>query len=115
MPAKPLTKDEKITQGKAIFASTCQACHQADGKGIEKAFPPLASSDYFSSNPALITKTIIHGLSGKITVNGKEFDGVMPKQTLSDAQIASVATYVLNNFGNKGGEVSPAEVAKQRK
>jgi nitrite reductase (NO-forming) len=113
--AKPLTKDEKITQGKAIFASTCQACHQADGKGIEKAFPPLAGSDYFASNPSLVTKTIIHGLSGKITVNGKVFDGVMPKQTLSDAQIASVATYVLNNFGNKGGEVSPADVAKQRK
>jgi nitrite reductase (NO-forming) len=113
--AKPLTKEEKITQGKAIFASTCQACHQADGKGIEKAFPPLASSDYFASNPSLVTKTIIHGLSGKITVNGKDFDGVMPKQTLSDAQIASVATYVLNNFGNKGGEVSAADVAKQRK
>ena len=39
----------------------------------------------------------------------------MPKQTLSEAQIASVATYVLNSFGNKGGEVSPADVAKQRK
>jgi nitrite reductase (NO-forming) len=39
----------------------------------------------------------------------------MPKQTLSDAQVASVATYVLNNFGNKGGEVSAAEVTKLRK
>jgi nitrite reductase (NO-forming) len=63
----------------------------------------------------LVTKAIIHGLSGKITVNGKVYDGVMPKQTLSDAQIASVATFVLNSFGNKGGEVSPADVAKQRK
>ena len=39
----------------------------------------------------------------------------MPKQTLSDAQIASVATYVLNSFGNKGGEVTAIDVAKQRK
>lgn len=113
--AKPLTKDEKIAQGKAIYASTCQACHQADGKGIEKAFPPLAESDYFATNPSLITKTILHGLSGKITVNGKVYDGVMPKQTLSDAQIASVVTYVLNSFGNKGGEVSAADVLKLRK
>ncbi len=115
IPAKPLNKEEKIVQGKGIYASTCQACHQADGKGIEKAFPPLASSDYFSSNPALISKTIIHGLSGKVKVNGKEYDGVMPKQTLSDAQIASVATYVLNSFGNKGGEVMITDVSKQRK
>jgi nitrite reductase (NO-forming) len=113
--AKVLTKEEKITQGKAIFASSCQACHQTDGKGIEGAFPPLVSSTYFASNPSILVSTIIHGLSGKITVNGKSFDGVMPKQTLSDAQVASVATYVLNNFGNKGGEVSAAEVTKLRK
>lgn len=114
-PAKALTKEEKLAQGKVVYASNCQACHQSDGKGIDKAFPPLASSDYFASNPSIVTNTILHGLSGKIKVNGKEYDGVMPKQTLSDAQVASVATYVLNNFGNKGGEVSPADVAKLRK
>ena len=115
VPAKPLTKEEVLARGKAIYTSTCQACHQADGKGIENAFPPVANSDYFAANPSLVTKTIIHGLSGKVTVNGKTYDGVMPKQTLSDAQIANVATYVLNSFGNKGGEVSIADVVKQRK
>jgi len=39
----------------------------------------------------------------------------MPKQSLSDNQIASVATYVLNNFGNKGGEFSTEDVEKIRK
>lgn len=115
VPAKALTKEEKLVQGKSIFVSTCQACHQADGKGIEKAFPPLAASDYFASDPAKAIRAITHGLSGKLTVNGKEFDGVMPKQAMSDAQIASVVTYVLNNFGNKGGEVTAADVEKQRK
>ena len=110
-----VTKEEVLARGKAIYTSTCQACHQADGKGIEHAFPPVANSDYFAANPSLVTKTIIHGLSGKVTVNGKTYDGVMPKQTLSDAQIANVATYVLNSFGNKGGEVSIADVVKQRK
>jgi nitrite reductase (NO-forming) len=114
-PAKPLTKQEKLILGKSLFASTCQACHQADGKGIEKAFPPLVKSDYFASNPAMIIKIVTHGLSGQITVNGKQFNGVMPKQTLSDNQVASVVTYVLNNFGNKGGEVNANEVAKLRK
>ncbi|AFD07908.1 copper-containing nitrite reductase [Solitalea canadensis] len=113
--AKPLSKAEKLEQGKAIYASTCQACHQADGKGIEKAFPPLAASDFFAADPSLLYKTIVQGRSGKIKVNGKEYDGVMPKQILSDAQVASVATYILNNFGNKGGEVSPSDVAKARK
>ncbi len=114
-PSKPLTKEEKLMLGKALYTSTCQACHQADGKGIEKAFPPLMKSDYFASNPDKIIQIITHGLSGPITVNGKKYDGVMPKQTLSDNQVASVATYVLNNFGNKGGEIHAADVVKLRK
>lgn len=113
--AKAMTKEEKLTQGKNIYVSNCQACHQADGKGIEKAFPPLANSDYFASDPSKAVMAVSHGLSGKITVNGKEYDGVMPKQNLNDAQAAAVITYVLNNFGNKGGEVSPEDVAKLRK
>jgi len=113
--SKPLSKAEKLALGKALYASTCQACHQADGKGIEKAFPPLVKSDYFSSDPEKIIRVITHGLSGPITVNGKLFNSVMPKQTLSDNQIASVATYVLNSFGNKGGEINAADVARVRK
>ena len=113
--AKPLSKTEKLELGKALYASTCLACHQADGKGIEKAFPPLVKSDYFASDPQKIIRVITHGLSGPITVNGKPYDGVMPKQTLSDNQVASIVTYVLNNFGNKGGEVDAADVARVRK
>jgi nitrite reductase (NO-forming) len=114
VPSKPLTKEEKLAQGKNIFESTCQACHQSDGKGIPKAFPPLASSDYFKSDKNKAITAVLHGLSGKITVNGQTFDGVMPKQTLSDGQIASVITYVMNSFGNKGGDVTPADVKKLR-
>lgn len=114
-PTKALSKDEKITQGKAIYASTCQACHQADGKGIPNAFPPLAGSDYFASDPTKVIRVVTHGLQGEVTVNGKKFNGIMPKQSLSDNQISSVVTYVLNSFGNKGGEVNPSDVEKARK
>ena len=114
-PAKILTKDERIAAGKIAFASTCQACHQVDGKGIPGAFPPLAGSDYFKGNPSKLISTVTHGLSGAITVNGKPYNGVMPKQTLSDEEIANVVTYVLNSFGNGGGEVTPAQVSAIRK
>lgn len=114
-PVKVLNKEERIAAGKNVYEGTCSACHQGDGKGIPNAFPPLASSNYFASDKNKAISAVLHGLSGKVTVNGKAFDGVMPKQTLSDGQIASVITYVLNSFGNKGGEVTAAEVAKQRK
>lgn len=36
----------------------------------------------------------------------------MPAVPLSDQDIANVVTYVLNSFGNNGGQVSAAEVAE---
>jgi nitrite reductase (NO-forming)/hydroxylamine reductase len=58
---------------------------------------------------------VINGLSGPITVNGVEYKAVMPNLShLSDREVADVVTFVLNSFGNAGGEVSPAEVAAVR-
>ena len=91
---KPLTKEEKITQGKALYTSICQACHQADASGINGSFPPLAKSDYFNSDRNKAIRAVVHGLSGKITVNGKVYDGIMPKQTLSDAQKTQARTNI---------------------
>lgn len=112
--AKPLSIVEKMVLGKSLYTSTCQACHQVDGKGIDHAFPPLAASDYFRSDPLKIIQVITEGLSGPVTVNGKQYNSVMPRQTLSDNQVAAIATYVLNSFGNKGGELHAADVAKVR-
>jgi len=50
----------------------------------------------------------------EITVNGHEFNGVMPAWSLSDEDIADVLTYVYNTWGNSGLEVTPAEVNAYR-
>ncbi|MCA9003564.1 MAG: c-type cytochrome, partial [Planctomycetes bacterium] len=43
-------KDERIARGKLLYTSICMACHQAEGQGIPKAFPPLAKSDYLNAD-----------------------------------------------------------------
>lgn len=108
-------KAERVAAGAIVYSTTCLACHQADGKGVPNAFPPLASSDYLNADPRRAVSAAVHGLSGKIRVNGVEYNGIMPRQNLSDEQVANVVTYVLNNFGNKGGEITPAQVAAIRK
>ena len=40
---------------------------------------------------------------------------MMPAQSLNDEKTANVLTYVLNSFGNKGGEIKPEDVAAARK
>jgi nitrite reductase (NO-forming) len=112
---KALTKDEQIAQGKNVFENNCLACHQSNGEGIPSAFPPLAKSDFLNADHDRAIGILLHGRSGPITVNGKTFDSVMPAIALNNQQIANVLTYVLNSFGNNGGQVTPAQVDTQRK
>jgi nitrite reductase (NO-forming) / hydroxylamine reductase len=105
-----------LKSGEATFNAACVACHQADGKGLPGAFPPLAASDYLLKDKARAIATVVHGKSGPIVVNGQKFDSVMPPMSqLSDAEIANVLTYVANNWGNKGWTVSEDDVEKIRK
>jgi len=111
-----LTKEEQIASGEALYQGTCSACHGETGAGIPGAFPPLANSDYLKNlkQDALIA-IILNGLEGKITVNGAEFDSVMPPHSqLTDDGIADILTYVLNTWGNPGGVVTEAQVTAVR-
>ena len=58
---------------------------------------------------------VLHGLSGKVTVNGQEYNSVMPQMTqLNDDEIANILTYVLNSWDNPGGRISADDVKKVR-
>jgi nitrite reductase (NO-forming) len=108
------TKAERIEIGAGVFANNCQACHQATGEGVPDAFPPLAKSDYLNGDKIRAIKTVTGGLETKLTVNGHEFNGVMPAWSLSDEEIADVLTYAYNTWGNSGLEVTPDEVKAYR-
>jgi nitrite reductase (NO-forming) len=114
--AGTLSKDDQIAAGKQLFTGTCSVCHQANGEGLPGVFPPLAKSDYLARQDKNHLISIpLHGLTGKITVNGKDYDSVMPPMTqLTDDEVANLLTYVLNSWGNPGGQVSKDEVAKVR-
>lgn len=117
-----VTTDEKATgatastddfsalmeKGKQVYTTTCQACHQATGAGIPGAFPPLAESEWVSGSPKRLAAIVLHGLQGEINVKGQKFQGVMPpfKDQLKPEDIAAVATYVRNSFGNKADLVT---------
>jgi nitrite reductase (NO-forming) len=107
-------KEDRIRLGKIVFTSNCAACHQPTGLGIPQAFPPLAKSDFLNADNIRAIKTVTGGRQGKLTVNGQEFDGVMPAWSLSDEDIANVLTYVYNSWGNAGYEVTPGDVKQHR-
>ncbi|WP_251738872.1 copper-containing nitrite reductase [Gramella sp. AN32] len=114
-PEKQLSLEEKIDLGKNVYSQTCLACHQANGQGVPNAFPPLAKSDYLNADAMRAVDIVMHGKTGEITVNGKKYNSVMTAQNLTDKEIASVLTYVYNNFENNGTEVTEEMVKKQRR
>jgi cytochrome c oxidase subunit 2 len=103
-PNKTWELAELKERGAKVYAANCQACHQANGLGVKGAFPALDGSQLVMNKEQQIA----------IMLNGK---GAMPPwKQLSDIELAAVATYVKNNWGNSAGAaVQPAEFAAARK
>ena len=107
--------DEVMARGEALFLANCAACHQPTGQGLPGAFPPLAQSDYLLGNRQEVMTAALFGLSGPITVNGQDYNGVLPSAGfLTDQELADVLTYVFASWGNTGSAVSAEEVAVLR-
>ena len=106
-----LTLQDQVLAGKALFEGTCSVCHQSNGAGLPGVFPPLTKSDYLNADHQRAIKVVLQGLSGKVTVNGSEFNSVMPPMNqLNDDEVANILTYILNSWDNKGGQIKSDDV-----
>ncbi|MES2454225.1 MAG: PVC-type heme-binding CxxCH protein [Bacteroidota bacterium] len=108
-------------KGKAIYAREgfCITCHQPDGNGLSPSgFPPLSGTKWVTGNQDRLIKIILKGLHGPIEVNGQKYAGQVPMTPfggmLKDDEVAAVATYVRNSFGNNAGAISPVKVKAVR-
>lgn len=108
-----------FTKGKSIFDSYCSTCHGVKGLGTptgggELIAPAFSGSTRLMGHPEYAVKTLLHGLTGAL--DGKEYEGVMiAMEDNDDEYIASVVSYIRNDFGNSGSFVSPEFVAQLRK
>lgn len=90
--------------GQALFTANCAACHQATGKGIPGAFPALAGNAFVQGAPAEVATVLLKGRGG------------MPdfSNSLDDAEIAQVLSYVRSSWGNRAAALSEGDVGAQR-
>ncbi|WP_057936484.1 DUF7133 domain-containing protein [Algoriphagus resistens] len=108
-----------FTKGKNIFDSYCSTCHGVKGLGTptgggELIAPAFSGSPRLMGHPEYAVKTLLHGLAGAL--DGKEYEGVMiSMESNDDEYIASVVSYIRNDFGNSGSFVTPEFVAQLRK
>jgi cytochrome c6 len=94
-----------VVLGEDIYNTTCIACHQPGGVGVEGYYPMLAANPFVTlDDPIPAIQTVLQGRGGM-----PSFDGLY-----SDEEIASVLTYVRQAWGNTAGPVSPEAVADVR-
>ena len=109
--AKPLTPEEqtRFAAGQEIYRGLCQACHQQDGRGMEKIAPTLLGSQLALGSPSITARILLNGKEGPV--------GLMPPlgTVLTDDQIAAVLTYIRREWGHTATAVDPATIAEVRK
>ncbi len=99
-----------MPRGEEIYKTKCTVCHQTTGLGIENVFPPLAKADYLLADKVRAVAQTLNGSKLDMMVNGKLYTQEMLPQVDTKEDAVAVINYVLNNFGNKDGFVTLAEV-----
>jgi mono/diheme cytochrome c family protein len=105
--------EQYYLQGQVLYTNHCSNCHQKGGTGLGRVYPPLNNADYLEGNVKSVICLIQNGIQGKITVNGKEFVQGMPGiPTLTDLEIAEIATYIYNTWENNHGLIEVNQVTQ---
>ncbi|MNS63396.1 Cytochrome c-552 precursor [compost metagenome] len=113
---KEIKEKQYYAEGMYLYQKYCQNCHMENGKGLGELIPPLAQSDYLFNNMSDLACMIKNGKQGKMIVNGKSYDGIMPGyNNLSSIEIAEIITYVTNSWGNKSSTYSIKQVEEDLK
>ncbi|MEQ1803289.1 MAG: cytochrome D1 domain-containing protein [Gammaproteobacteria bacterium] len=113
--AQGSAKQADLEKGRELYQQNCAACHQPEGQGLPGAFPPLAKSDFIAANPDAVLEVTVKGRQGKLVVNGVEYNNVMPAMSyLDDRDLSRIITFVLNSWGNPGGQVTLKQVEEFR-
>jgi mono/diheme cytochrome c family protein len=118
---------DQMQKGEIAFTVRCGDCHLPTGLGSPKTAdadptkvsPPLVGNAVvLAHDPATLINTILYGAHEDVLndqawpkMPGFELDFGLG---MDDEQVAALATYVRNSWGNKGPAVDPKDVAKQR-
>ncbi len=92
-----------MTEGAPLYRTHCASCHGNEGEG--------------GMGLRLVANDVV-GMAGALTqqiINGYMNHGMPPFGHLSDREIAAVATFTRNSWGNAFGPVQPALVAQVRR
>jgi len=109
--------ETQMDDGARIYKRACIACHEMDGSSAPRIYPPLpGNASLQSAIPANTLRIILEGAQ-TVTTPRAPNPGSMPAyaKDVSDQEIADVATYIRNSWGNSASAVTAEQVERARK
>ncbi len=107
---------DQMALGGRLYEQHCADCHGAQGQGAPNAYLPLAGNRAVGmDSPVNTLQAILSGGFPPSTAAHPQPYGMPPfRPLLSDREIAAVATYVRQSWGNRAPAVSPLDVQRVR-
>jgi nitrite reductase (NO-forming) len=103
-------------RGASLYATSCSACHQANGMGVPGAFPPLkGNSAVLNADATRQIQAVLHGSQGSV-IDGVSYPTSMPpfSSQLNDADIADIINHERSTWGNDSKKITAADVTALR-
>ena len=107
---------EQLGRGAKIYDEHCASCHGDKGQGVSGIYPALAANRALSlSSPNNLVQMIRHGGFSPTTAGNPRPFGMPPfGQAFSNDEVAAVATYLRQSWGNAAPPVSSLDVLRVR-
>jgi len=114
-----LSKEQRqilYSMGQHLYARHCSECHQPGGEGVKSIYPPLKDNGaIIARNPVDPIRMILQGgFEAPTQGNPRPFSMPPFAQILNDKQVAALATYIRQSWGNDASPVPPSLVEKYR-
>jgi mono/diheme cytochrome c family protein len=117
-PAPPAHRASaaQLALGEKVYQQHCVDCHGASGQGAATAYPALAGNRAITQNAHINpVQAILSGGFAPATAGNPQPYGMPPYRTLlNDTEVAAVASFIRQSWGNPAGAVTALDVQRLR-
>jgi mono/diheme cytochrome c family protein len=107
---------QQLARGEKLYAQQCAQCHGDNGEGATGVYPRLAGNRAVTlETPHNVVQAILGGGFAPATAGHPRPYGMPPYRTLlTDEEVAAVASFVRQSWGNQAPAVSSLAVQRLR-